>query len=63
MKFETALAQSSMDRVAMRNPDNTYHPMTMTDLPELTPDFAWKAVHRGFENAGLQRSTSPSPIS
>jgi predicted metalloendopeptidase len=41
MRIETALATISMDRVLRRNPDNTYHPMTMADLPKLTPDFNW----------------------
>jgi endothelin-converting enzyme/putative endopeptidase len=43
MRIETELAKISMDRVLRRNPDNTYHPMTMADLPKLTPDFNWNA--------------------
>jgi predicted metalloendopeptidase len=39
MAFETRLAQSSMDRVDMRNPDNTHHKMTLEQLQALTPDF------------------------
>jgi endothelin-converting enzyme/putative endopeptidase len=31
-----------MDRVARRNPDNTYHKMTVDELAMLTPDFDWK---------------------
>ena len=42
MEFETALAKASMDRVARRNPDNTYHKMTVAQLALLTPDFEWK---------------------
>ena len=41
MDFETALAQWSLDRVKRRNPDNTYHPMTRSELVALTPDFDW----------------------
>src|SRR5580698_6612634 len=37
LKFETALAQASMDRVARRNPDSTNHPMTTNFLHGLTP--------------------------
>src|SRR5580658_3528233 len=33
LKFETALAEASMDRAARRNPDSTNHPMTTKDLP------------------------------
>jgi len=42
MAFETALAQASMGRVERRDPDKTYHKMTVTQLAELTPDFGWK---------------------
>jgi len=42
MEIETALAQASLDRVKRRNPDNTYHKMTVGELALLTPDFAWK---------------------
>ncbi len=42
LKIETALAKASMDRVARRNPDNTYHKMSVDDLASLTPDFGWK---------------------
>jgi len=43
MKFETALAEASMDRVQRRNPESRDHPMTTKDLPGLTPDFEWTA--------------------
>ena len=42
MTIETALAKVSMDRVARRNPDVTYHKMTVDQLALLSPDFAWK---------------------
>ena len=42
MQVETALAKASMDRVARRDPANTYHKMTVGDLALLTPDFEWK---------------------
>jgi putative endopeptidase len=40
--FETVLAQASMDRVKRREPANTHHRMTLTDLQALTPRFDWK---------------------
>ena len=43
LKFETALAASSMDRVARREPESRNHPMTIKDLPGLVPDFQWSA--------------------
>jgi putative endopeptidase len=41
LKFETALAEASMDRVLRRNPESLDHPMMVSNLPGLTPDFAW----------------------
>ncbi len=43
LKFETALAEASMDRVLRRNPESRNHPMTTGDLAGLTPDFRWNA--------------------
>ncbi len=51
MAMETALAKVSMDRVMMRNPDNTYHKMTVDELSTLAPAIAWK---RFFTDAGLR---------
>ncbi|MGO4881466.1 MAG: M13 family metallopeptidase [Bryobacteraceae bacterium] len=42
MQVETALAKASMDRIARRDPANTYHKMTVDELAHLTPDFEWK---------------------
>ena len=42
MAIETALAEASMDRVARRDPANTYHKMTVAELAALTPDFEWQ---------------------
>jgi putative endopeptidase len=44
LKFETALAEASTDRVLRRDPNSRYHPMTVKDLPALTPDFQWSAL-------------------
>jgi putative endopeptidase len=41
LKFETALAEASMDRVQRRNPESRDHPMTTKDLQNLTPSFQW----------------------
>jgi putative endopeptidase len=43
LKFETALAEASMDRVLRRDPESRNHPMTTKDLPNLTPNFQWTA--------------------
>jgi predicted metalloendopeptidase len=41
--LETKLAEASMTRVERRDPDATYHPMTVEALETLSPGFAWKA--------------------
>ena len=41
MGIETGLAQASLSRVQRRDPENIYHPMTLTELSALTPDFSW----------------------
>ncbi|MBI5597316.1 MAG: M13 family metallopeptidase [Elusimicrobia bacterium] len=41
LRFETALAKASMDRVARRDPANTYHKMGKDGLAALTPGFDW----------------------
>ncbi len=45
LTIETALATASMERVMMRNPDNTHHKMTVEQWEALTPaaDFDLKA--------------------
>src|SRR5665213_1843534 len=47
LRIETALAEASMDRAARRNPDARNHPMTVKDLPGLTPAFQWAAFFAG----------------
>jgi len=49
MRVETALAKASMDRVARRDPMNTYHKMTRAELQALAPNFAFD---RYFDAAG-----------
>ena len=39
--IETALAQGSLPRVDLRDPDKTYHPMPVSGLKTLAPDFDW----------------------
>ncbi len=49
MTIETALAEGSMARVDMRDPDKVYHPMAAADLKQLTPDFGWQAFFDGVQ--------------
>jgi putative endopeptidase len=41
MKFETALAEASQTRVALREPTNAYHRMDLAQLKALAPAFDW----------------------
>ena len=61
VKFETALAKSSMDRTLMRNPDNTYHPMMVGDLAGLTPDFDWKLYLSDSKPPAFQKINVSQP--
>ena len=42
MNIETKLAEASMTRVELRDPQKTYHKYSFAQLSELTPDFNWK---------------------
>ena len=41
MAIETALAQASVPRVELRDPDKTYHITSLAGLQTSTPDFNW----------------------
>lgn len=41
MDAETALATASKKREDLRDPETNYHPMTLTQLRDLTPHFSW----------------------
>ncbi|HXD72520.1 MAG TPA: M13 family metallopeptidase [Vicinamibacterales bacterium] len=42
MRVETALAKPQLDVVARREPKNVNHKMTLRDLQQLMPNFAWR---------------------
>jgi putative endopeptidase len=41
MQLETVLAKNSMDVTSQRDPKNVYHPMTVAQLTELSPQISW----------------------
>ena len=51
LNLETQLAKASMPRVEMRNPNKTYHKMSVKELIDLTPDFMWNEY---FTNIGVK---------
>ena len=48
LKIETALAQGSLDRVARRDPNRTYHKMSVKDLQALAPGIDWPKYFSGL---------------
>ena len=62
MRIETALAQGSMDRVAMRDPDKRYHIMTIDQVQAQTPDFDWHALLTGSHVNQATSMNVSSPI-
>ena len=60
MKLETALAESSMARVQMRDPHATFHKMKTADLAALAPGIDWKQF---FSEVGVASLAAPdAPI-
>lgn len=51
LAFETEMATASMPMVEMRNPDNTYHKMAVTDFAKQNAGFPW-AVY--MEKVGMK---------
>jgi endothelin-converting enzyme/putative endopeptidase len=55
LRFETRLAEASLDNVALRDPAATDHKMVFSDLQRLAPSFNWMAY---YQQAGL----TPAPL-
>ena len=56
MAIETRLANASMSRVQRRDPNATYHRMSLGELADLAPGFDWKGYFAGIGKA------QPGPI-
>jgi putative endopeptidase len=48
LDIETALAQGATPRVELRDPDKRYHPMPVSGLKALAPEFDWDAYLAGI---------------
>ena len=57
MGLETKLAEASLTRVEMRNPENYYNPQKVAACDEQTPKFSWSAY---FDQLGLGEMESIS---
>ena len=53
VRFETRLAEASLDNVALRDPAATDHKMPFADLQRLAPSFNWVAY---YKQAGLKQN-------
>jgi predicted metalloendopeptidase len=54
MKIETALAAASMKNTDIRDPDKTYHKLTLAELKTLTPNFSWDAYFKAVGHPELK---------
>lgn len=61
LRIETALAKASMPRDAMRNPDNIYHPMPVSQLTALSPAFHWTAMLAAMHAPAFSRVNVAQP--
>jgi len=59
--LETTLAQASLDRVALREPLNTYHMFTLKDADAKTPHFSWDAFYQGLGRADVVKFSLSQP--
>jgi putative endopeptidase len=60
LALETRLANASMTRVQRRDPDATYHRMTLQQASELTPQFSWTLYYKSLgvpDGAAINVST------
>jgi putative endopeptidase len=61
MRIETALAQGSQSKVALRDPANTYHVTTIADLVASSPEYDWKQFLDGEGLAKVETLNVGSP--
>jgi len=61
LKIETALATASMKNTDMRDPDKTYHKLTLADLKTLTPNFSWEAYFKAVGHSELKEVNVGQP--
>jgi putative endopeptidase len=61
LDFETALAKGSLPRVELRDPQKIYHPMPISGLKALAPDFSWDGYFPGIDQASLSNLNVATP--
>ncbi|MGH8041152.1 MAG: M13 family metallopeptidase [Rudaea sp.] len=61
LALETRLAHASLDRVALREPANSYHIYTLDDADAKTPHFSWIAFFRKTGRADVRTFSLAQP--
>ncbi len=61
LDLETRLAKASLDRVALREPENSYHIFTVKDADAKTPHFSWSAFYQAIGAADVGRFSLAQP--
>jgi putative endopeptidase len=59
--LETSLAQASLDRTAMRDPQTYYRIVTLKDADTQTPHFSWSAFYKTLGRDDVTRFSLPHP--
>ncbi|WP_204279699.1 M13 family metallopeptidase N-terminal domain-containing protein, partial [Serratia marcescens] len=58
--YETRIAEASWSRAERRDRDKTYNPMSLAQLEQAAPDFAWKTFLAPTGLAGVDRFIIPT---
>jgi putative endopeptidase len=61
LALETRLARASLDVLAMRDPENSYHVFTVADADALTPHFSWSALFAAVGRDDVRRFSLAQP--
>jgi len=59
--IETDLAKASLDRVALREPENSYHMFTVKDADAKTPHFSWTEFYAAIGQPGVEKFSLAQP--
>jgi len=59
--IETDLAKASLDRVALREPENSYHMFMVKDADAKTPHFSWTEFYAAIGQAGVEKFSLAQP--
>jgi putative endopeptidase len=61
LDLETTLAKASLDRVALREPENSYHIFKVKDADAKTPHFSWSAFYSAIGQPDVARFSLAQP--